>query len=219
PPGLEFPGGQWAIPAHSSGCPNGTFLTGSRTQQSVGGNRWHGQFVLQGDFTENMFEQHFCVQDSAPNNFTWPGVNMCVHRRGGQCPEGFKEGYVQYDDQPTAERPNTDSGDLPDGVFGQDTRFEFCCRDTGFPNEELVLPSRQPFVLIKHRERRDCHLVRGMHIEELRLEIQNAAGENGTIAQTGGDHPVSSGDSNSYHTRYCIYKPAMIGEFNTDYGR
>ncbi|KAK3785148.1 hypothetical protein RRG08_021948 [Elysia crispata] len=32
PPGLEFPGGKWAIPAHESGCPDGSFLTGSRTQ-------------------------------------------------------------------------------------------------------------------------------------------------------------------------------------------
>ena len=36
PVGLEFPGGKWAIPGHKSGCPDDTFLTGSRTQVNDG---------------------------------------------------------------------------------------------------------------------------------------------------------------------------------------
>ncbi|GFO10319.1 metalloendopeptidase [Plakobranchus ocellatus] len=208
PQGLAFPGGQYVLPAHSSGCPQGSFSFGSRKQVNDGGNDKSSAYDLGGVVSDKTIEQQFCVMDSPSNGFSWPGGNFCIYRRGDKCPEGFNEGSVQYDDRPTAASPNAKSGELPDGVFDDDTRFEFCCMNSGFSQDDLSLPSREPFALIKQIDK-DCHKVRGMHSEAVTLTINNA--DEG-IAQLGGEHPVyfTKKTPKEYQTDFCMYKPAMI---------
>ncbi|GFN88644.1 metalloendopeptidase [Plakobranchus ocellatus] len=208
PVGLEFPGGQYALPAHSSGCPDNTFSFGLRVQINDGGNSKSVVYDLGGDVSGKKVEQQFCVKDSSNKEFFWPGGNFCIYRRGGKCPDGFTGGFVQYDDHPTQDSSNSQSGELPDGVFDDDTRFEYCCTNSGFSGDELYLPSRKPFALIK-RVGKNCQKVRGMHYEANNLIIDNAAEE---IAARGGDHPVYKEDTKTqrYFTSFCMYKPAMI---------
>ncbi|RUS81615.1 hypothetical protein EGW08_010628 [Elysia chlorotica] len=209
PEGISFPGGNYAFPAHSTGCPDDSFTLGSRTQVNAGGNYKRSPFDIGFNVSDNKVEKKFCIKDSPANDVFWPGANFCMYRRGDKCPEGFNTGFVQYDDLPTETSPNAQSGDLPDGIFDDDTRFEFCCSDTGFSDDELVLPSRKPFVLIKRRGK-DCQKVRGMHVETNTLRVGNAQ-DDGT-ALVGGDHPMYQQDKNTkgFWTAYCNYKPAMI---------
>ncbi|RUS76016.1 hypothetical protein EGW08_016221 [Elysia chlorotica] len=207
PPGLGFPGGKWAIPAHASGCPDGSFLTGSRTHVNDGGNSKSSDFDLKGQYTADSTETHFCVKDSAPNDFFWPGGNFCVHRKGGECPDGFTDGFVQYDDRADT---GTSSGDLPDGVYSEDTRFEYCCQSRGFSGQEMNLPSRKPFVLL-HNGQDNCQQVRGMHSRQLHLKVANVKVNDTTLASSGGHNPSKYEERhNRFLTRYCSYTPATI---------
>ncbi|GFS20985.1 metalloendopeptidase [Elysia marginata] len=207
---LAFPKGQYAIPAHISGCPDDSFILGSRTHVNDGGNLKTSPFHLGFEISDNIVEHKFCIKDdSTSNERSWPGTNFCMYRRGGKCPAKFKSGFIQYDDLPTANNSNLHSGQLPDGVFDENTRFEFCCTNTGFSNDELILPSRKPFSLIRRRKK-DCPNVRGMHWEVNKIRIGNAKAK-GT-AEVGGDHPMYLEDKKTkgYWTAYCNYQPAMI---------
>ncbi|GFR77938.1 metalloendopeptidase [Elysia marginata] len=209
PEDIAFPGGKYAIPAHSTGCPDGSFILGSRTQINEGKNYKKSTFNIGLKVSGKNVEQKFCIHDSPPTDKVWPGANLCLYRRGGKCPDGFTEGFVQYNDLPTQASPNTKFGELPDGVFDNNTRFEYCCADTGFSEDNLLLPSRKPFVLIKRRGK-DCQNVRGMHIEVRSVRIGNA--NDGETSLVGGDQPMYKQDKETkgFWTAYCNYKPAMI---------
>ena len=158
-----------------------------------------------------MVEQKFCVKNSPTNDVLWTSGNYCIYRKGGKCPSLFKEGFVQYCDHPTEATPNAQSGELPDGVYGDNTRFEYCCTNTGFSDvHELYLPSIRPFVLI-HGRKKACQRVRGMHTETTTLLLGNANASQ-TQPAVGGDHPVDkiNEKKRTFSTKFCVYKPAMI---------
>ena len=162
PPGLEFPGGQYALPAHADGCPDETFMAGSRKHCTAGRNDKSAKFSLKTDLTSDMVEENFCVRNLPTNDVVWPEGNYCIYRKGGSCPTGFFfEGSVKYGDQPTDSKPNSQAGELPDGDYGADTKYHYCCKNSGFDDDILFFPSRKPFVLIKRRGEK-CQKVRGM---------------------------------------------------------
>ena len=41
-------------------------------------------------------------------------------------------------------------GDLPEGVYTDKTRIEFCCSTTGKTELEIVLPTDKPFYLFPY---------------------------------------------------------------------
>ncbi|GFS20624.1 metalloendopeptidase [Elysia marginata] len=212
--GLKFPGGQYALPAHTDGCPNGSFKLGSRKHFNNGGNDRSAKFAVKTDVTANMVEESFCVSNTSNNRITWPEGNYCIYRVGGACPEGFfSEGSVKYDDQPTGSNRNSHTGELPDGIYGEDTKYQYCCKNTGFNDDILFFPSRKPFVLIKRRDER-CQNVQGMHLEVNTLTVGNLVNKNNseTDAAIEGDHPIDKiiGTSEAYSMKYCVYKPAMM---------
>ena len=210
PEGLQFPGGNYALPALSSGCPDESFTLGSRTQVNDGKNMKSYPYSLGGYVTQTKVEQKFCIKKPSPNDIPWTSGNFCIYRRGGKCPRGFKEGFVQYNDNPTENEPNAITGEMPDGVFEDDTRYEYCCAYTGFADDlELFLPSRKRFALIRRRQS-NCQSVRGMHIESNIVRIQNSEGSP-TESALGGDHPVYhiNKKTNVFSTSFCVYKPAM----------
>ncbi|RUS76836.1 hypothetical protein EGW08_015408 [Elysia chlorotica] len=212
PPGLEFPGGQYALPAHNGGCPDDSFVTGSRKHFSNGHNDISAKFSLKADISNDMVEENFCVKNSPSNSIVWPEGNYCIYRKGGSCPDGFFfEGSVKFDDQPTDSKPNSQAGELPDGEYGADTKYHYCCKNSGFDDDVLFFPSRKPLVLIKLSDQK-CQKVRGMHLEVNTLTLGNSVTNGTSEAALEGYHPVSDGKetSEAISIKYCAYKPAMI---------
>ena len=47
-------------------------------------------------------------------------------------------------DQAPTQRTNVTEGELPDGVYGENSRWEFCCRNDG--DDQIELPTKDPFI-------------------------------------------------------------------------
>ena len=201
PPGLAFPGGKYAIPAHSSGCPDENFFLGYLNNDDES---------IQHNFTSlafgNKVNEKLCVRNDTENNVIWSGGNYCIYRKDGMCPGGFQGSFIQYKNHGM---PNAQSGELPDGVHGEYTRLECCCKNSGFSKDELHFPSRKPLTLIKH-PKNTCHQIRGMHVKQQNLRIGNTE-RNGTI-ETGGEDPVFRVEerSGAVWISFCHYQPATI---------
>ncbi|XP_045197025.2 uncharacterized protein LOC123551856 isoform X2 [Mercenaria mercenaria] len=122
-------------------------------------------------------EHEFCSRiDEQNDGEDWPAGSYCIYRKGGSCPTGFESGYIQMDDAPTS-RVNTTEGELPDGVYGNNTRWEFCCRRDGFTKTPIKLPTKHPFILFM---KSSCQVVEGMqaNMEYFNWRSDTADGNN-----------------------------------------
>ncbi|XP_005092781.2 uncharacterized protein LOC101854311, partial [Aplysia californica] len=203
----EFPGGSYALPEPKDGCSGASVSSGTRIHYNDGDNSVSSDYDLKGGVSGTQVEHNFCVTQNSASEDKWPAGNYCIYRKGGSCPENFNEAYVQYDDTPTAENSNSVSGSFPDGDFGNNTRFQYCCRDNGFVWEPIFLPNRNPFVLIRYYDDY-CQEVRGMHSYTQKMTITNSEDEG--IEGYEGDVPLTDVSGRSYETTFCYYKPAMI---------
>ena len=121
-------------------------------------------------FTNNKYlqsrvEENFCVHQSDNNrneDFKWPAGQYCIFRKGGKCPDGFLENFVQFDDEEKYGEKNSKQGSLPDGTYDSNTRYEVCCRDDGFTDVPIELPSSEPFALLRMYSAHLCQEVKDM---------------------------------------------------------
>ncbi|XP_046557837.1 uncharacterized protein LOC124267050 isoform X1 [Haliotis rubra] len=164
PAPTKWPGGTYALPSPTDGCPGDVFLEGSVQHTSDGRSTQSDIVHVKGEFTASSFKYHFCVKDSSTSTDAdtaeWGPGRYCILKKG-DCPTGFESGYVKYDN--LAETTTTTSGSVPDGVYDADTQFDFCCRDDGYPKEPLNLPNTKPLILFRHNGKSDaCQTVDGM---------------------------------------------------------
>jgi len=69
-------------------------------------------------------------------------------------------GWIRWDDENTKiDFPNSLGGDLPDGIYGQNTLIYFCCSISGRKSVDISLPYKTPFYLIAYGSS-ECQQVR-----------------------------------------------------------
>ena len=69
-------------------------------------------------------------------------------------------GWIRWDDENTKiDFPNSLGGDLPDGIYGQNTLIYFCCSISGRKSAAISLPYKTPFYLIAYGSS-ECQQVR-----------------------------------------------------------
>ena len=153
-----WPDGAYSLPMPKLGCPanGGDFKwhEGSRyqdTEDDDSANSFSNPLSLAGDFWRNNMKTHFCTKTDSRSDhgIAWPKGSYCIARKGGNCPSGFSEGHIFWDDEDSDNR-NSDSGILPDGSYDSNTRIYFCCRSDGFATNEIILPTDEPFVLYRY---------------------------------------------------------------------
>ena len=203
----EFPGGSYALPESPAGCADSEAVSGRWIHFTGSGNEVTENYDLKGEIRGRKAEHHFCVVRDSAREAKWPAGNYCIYRNGGSCPPDFGEGSVKYVDDKT--RSNRKFEPLPDGEFSTDTTMEFCCRNDGFPKEELYLPNKKPFSLFMYDYFTMCQEIRGMHSYASTYKIVStdpdmAEGRKGWIA-TGFDNTT-----NTYTTFLCHYKPTTL---------
>ena len=104
-------------------------------------------------------EQFFCIKDNITvaverNRPRWPAGEYCIYQKGSDCPDGLQSRWMFWDDEDGADgtNKNTHAGVLPKGVFDDDTKIFFCCKNTvdGY-KEPIDLPFASPFYLMAFR--------------------------------------------------------------------
>jgi len=168
---LTWPEGTYGLPMPKEGCPKEkwwTWHTGTRyqdTEDSDSNNDWSSHFNLAWDNKRNDVVMKYCIKTNfkgAGYPLPWPKGDYCIHKKG-RCPEGFTEGWINWDDEDT-NNINKYSGTLPEGNYGRNTKMYFCCRSDGFPTNAIALPTASPFVLMKFGYQ--CQHVHGMKVTE-----------------------------------------------------
>ncbi|XP_035826903.1 uncharacterized protein LOC101854104 [Aplysia californica] len=163
--------------------------------------------TLSGSVTRQKATHDFCVNDGAASdpNTAWPIGSYCIYRKGGECPDGFNQGFVQFADVSNSTHGSFNSGDLPDGTFtAHGTRLEFCCRDDGFLHMPIDLPSQNEFALFQ--KFMGCQEINGMHVYPEYSVFNNL---NSGQAEISGDTPVLEYHKlyQQYIIRTCVYRP------------
>ncbi|XP_074610958.1 uncharacterized protein LOC141865538 isoform X3 [Acropora palmata] len=128
----------------------------------------------------------------------------CIYKRD-RCPSGLKEGFVRWDDDDvdgSSLNKNDKGGTLPEGIYDQNTKINFCCRTDGRKSHPVLLPTRDPFLLLAYGSEK-CQMVKGTVATQewihYRTETSsNADKSNGAIPYRGGQrHPT---------IHYCYYQ-------------
>ena len=203
--------GTFALPAAKSECPEG-FHTGSITQDtynlvndnsaSYGIDQRLDVNVLKGSV-----ETNFCVKTSQPDDefeeLNWPRGSYCIGQKGTECPKGFLEGFIKWDDKDFRNK-NKNKGELPEGKYDDNTVIHFCCRsDNGSPSNPMQMPMETSFVL--YRYNKQCQEVMGMRVvEDYILWIDEFAFNKD---DTGGSFPDDDGGKKKHKLHYCHYSP------------
>lgn len=206
---LTWPFGTYGLPMTKSGCPDGDFWhEGTRfhdTEDVNPNNLWSDPYDLAGRVAKNDMEQEFCMKTQSKTSeydLPWPEGKYCIYKKG-DCPEGFGDGYVQWDDEDSNNK-NTITGQRPDGVYDNNTKIFFCCRDDGFATNAINLPTDKPFVLLKSSNSHPCQTVNGTKKREEFFRFDNEDNLR-HLTHFQGKHPSLEYSSNNLIMHYCYY--------------
>ncbi|XP_068753240.1 uncharacterized protein [Montipora capricornis] len=193
---LTWPLGTYGLPMTKSGCPHGDFWhEGTRyhdTEDVNPKNHWSNPYDLAGKVNKSYMEQKFCMKTLS---------KTCIYKKGN-CPEGFGNGYVKWDDE-DLNSENRLSGQLPEGVYDKNTKIFFCCRDDDFATNAINLPTDKPFVLLKS----NTHLCQFVNNAKFKEEYFRWDNEDAIPHRTDykGKHPCLELSKNNLKIHYCYY--------------
>ncbi|CAL4155136.1 unnamed protein product, partial [Meganyctiphanes norvegica] len=209
---VYWPAEDYGLMKPISGCPL-VWESGSVEQDTQSKNE-HDSEYLAGYVEKNRIRKEFCMKvGHADGVGEWPAGNYCIYRYGHQCPIGFTTGLVNWEDRDLHE-DNAHEGFLPDGDYtDRHTEINYCCRDDGSISDEIVLPTKDPFVLI--RNTLECQKVAGMtaKLQYIKDDTENMDDDSKCI----GDYPyicttnegcMTIGDKTKIHdpqVHYCYY--------------
>ena len=124
----------------------------------------------------------------------------CIYKKG-DCPKGFSEGYIFFDDE-NHKNINDKGGELPDGEYNKDTNISYCCRTDGDKLKPITLPVMSPFYLMAYNTS-ECQRVKGALATEEFIRYHNQYTDNKDSMN--GTHPYEEGKENITIT-YCYYE-------------
>ena len=127
----------------------------------------------------------------------------CIFKKG-DCPKGFQEGYVFWDDE-NVENMNEKGGTLPDGVYDRDTLVHYCCRTDGDKLTSVTLPLTSPFYL-KPFNSSECQRVEGAIATKEYIRFDNE--DSGNKDRQSGSYPYGAGISD-HKMQYCYYESTL----------
>ncbi|XP_033119835.1 uncharacterized protein LOC117119126 [Anneissia japonica] len=211
---ITWPIGTYSLPmveSKGTGCPDSHFSwkAGSRfqdTENYLSDNHWSDPCHLRGPYKRNDITQNFCsktVEYEDSYQWEWGEGTYCIFKKGTSCPAGFDEGWIYWNDENTF-NSNWLSGELPTGIYDEDTQIYFCCREDGFATNPIYMPIDDVFFLFKKNHL--CQEVAGMtYVEEyMEWDNENEIFDGRTM---GGSYPYNTDKSENHILHYCYYYP------------
>ncbi|XP_071095969.1 uncharacterized protein [Haliotis cracherodii] len=207
---LIWPLGTYGLMQPKTGCPTGgaSWAEGwnyEDLENTLTLNHASSGIHLRGSFPDKgNFKYYFCMKGKpkvSDWDMDWPSGDYCILKYGN-CPSGFKDGYIQLDDNDVP-NINKHGGTLPDGSFGKNTRIDFCCRDDALPTNPMYLPTEKPFFLFLYN--RECQKVQGMTLTQEYLIYDTE--DTSTRDHYGGAHPGIFHTGRKPGVHFCYYSP------------
>lgn len=200
---VPWPEGTYGLPKAKTGCPVSLeWTTGWRFEDTEDNNpsnqkslSYHLDAAVGTDINRT-----FCMKVKNSETTPWPRGQYCIFKKG-DCPKGFREGYVFWDDE-NNKNINKKGGTLPDGIYNQDTLIYYCCRGDGNKLHPVSLPINSPFYL-KAFNTSDCQRVKGAIATEEYIRFDNEDVRNKD--RQNGSYPYGSGIAN-HKMSYCYYQ-------------
>ncbi len=205
---IVWPNGYYGLLKPTDGCPSDTdgfsFQTGWRKQKPFSDkkHKYSDDHHFEGTLKGKKATYNFCMKNVEEANSlysqTWPAGQYCIFKSSkGDCPADFSEGYIKWRDQSKGNSRSHDN--VPAGKYGKSkTTIYYCCREDGSADEEIYLPTDDPFYLIRKGD--SCQQVSGMTVTEdsMKLRSQKKGNKNaGTVPYIKGGKP--------YRLYYCYY--------------
>ncbi|PFX18014.1 uncharacterized protein LOC111340085 [Stylophora pistillata] len=207
---LRWPSGTYGLPKPVNGCPTSDdfeWKTGYRfhdTEDDGTENQHSDSFHLAGEFSDEGIKHEFCIKLDDTGEGRWPDGKYCIYKKGSRCPAGLDEGFVIWDDE-NKDNKNSKDGELPEGLFNEDTKIFFCCSITGSAGKEITLPNKAPFFLFAY-DSYLCQKVKGMRVETEFVKFDDE--DRGNIDYEGGEFPFGIHRAEKDHMFFlCYYTP------------
>ena len=219
---VTWPMGKYALPGASGGCPK-SWGEGFRTQ-GVGGRVDSSSFItsrLGVEFGTNTIKQKYCTKNNPlvedkdnQIELEWPEGKYCIARKSQFCPgppDYFKEGSISWNDYKTIFRGSKNDiwGNLPDGTYDKNTEIFYCCRSDGRPNDPIILPLADPFVLYRYGGL--CQQVQGAKVQSDFIEYD----DNSVMLSKNkckGEHPDDDNCEGPHRLHFCHYSREEANE-------
>ncbi|KAM7452633.1 hypothetical protein ABFA07_000282 [Porites harrisoni] len=206
----KWPSGTYGLPKPVNGCPAADgfeWKTGYRfhdTEDDGTENQHSNSFHLAGEFSDEGIRHEFCIKSEEDGAGRWPDGKYCIYKKGHSCPSGLEEGFVIWDDE-NKDNKNSKVGDLPEGLYNEDTKIFFCCSTSGSANKEIVLPNKSPFLLFAY-DSILCQKVKGMKVVTEFVKFDDE--DRGNIDYEGGEYPYGIHRAEKDHMFFlCYYTP------------
>ncbi|XP_041480231.1 uncharacterized protein LOC121427751 isoform X1 [Lytechinus variegatus] len=150
---------------------------------------------------------YYCVKsiaEATPNSpWDWmPGV-YCIFKVGNECPSGFQEGTIRWNDKQRGKDPDYNA--LPAGEYspGRPTEIKYCCREDGTPRTPIILPTDSSFYLIRFHSA--CQEVVDMTVTAEYLEWATETADPELWQE--GQYPRPGNTGQNVKINYCFYQP------------
>ncbi|GFN76800.1 MACPF domain-containing protein 4 [Plakobranchus ocellatus] len=209
---VTWPRGTYGLYMARTGCPHSSFPWHQgwlyQDVEDIGAtNVFSKSLHLYGQFTtSDNIETHYCIKGTAQAtdfDLDWPKGDYCIAKYGA-CPKGFMQGWLYWNDE-DAYNGNKHGGYLPDGVYDENTRIEYCCRNDSLPTIPISLPTESPFYLLRHS--RTCQRVQNMNTVEEFVYWDEQYVLISYDIKSGGYHPFDDGNSYNHKLHFCYYTP------------
>ncbi|CAL4137104.1 unnamed protein product, partial [Meganyctiphanes norvegica] len=202
-----WPSGTYGLPKPRSSCPP-SFKYGYRYHDTEDKDPFNGwDTALGGYFNRNNLRQDFCMKVSSSGSEHWPKGDYCIYKYGS-CPPGFRSGSIYLDDEDNRNE-NSKSGYVPDGDYGRNTRYDYCCRNDESRSTPMDLPTGGRFYLFPYSYPQ-CQQVTGMtsRLEWIRFDTEDGFRSSQDESYVSGNHPYVV--IRDYHRKdpkiyYCFY--------------
>ncbi|XP_041462167.1 uncharacterized protein LOC121413420 [Lytechinus variegatus] len=201
-----WPSGTYGLPKPLTGCPSG-WVDGRRkhdTEDTSPNNNWSDPLNLAGYQYSSSMEHEFCIKTSTSGSSGWPAGEYCIYKYGS-CPSGFQEKFVYWDDEDSS-NANSRSGTLPDGVYDNNTKYRFCCRNDGDTSQAISLPTGNNFYLFAIKA--TCQQVNGMDVTLEYFYWDNEDSSNADDESSGTNTPYPGVILGGIKLNFCYYQPA-----------
>lgn len=88
-------------------------------------------------------------------------------------------------------------------IYNTLSMFSFVVRGDGSYTKMILLPTSQPFYLLRFSS--PCQLVKGMYVREENVHFDDEDSNNKNSAS--GKHPMGTGNVRNQNLMYCYYSP------------